>query len=313
MNDKNVIVSTDIGHDPDDFFALCYLQSAGVNIRAITITEGDPHQIALVKMFCKEVGLDIPIGVANIDRASPKEYEGEFEGTSVKEFVGFHYNLLDMYGYPYGAKHDGYGYKVIQDALSTYPDSEIFIIGAPKNFSRFLNVCGSAMQHSHIKQVTFQGGFMAYDAHSYPCKRLEKFEGKATCPSYNPNGDIKGTQTIIESQYIDHIRFVSKNVCHTIVYNREIHDMVKLVDTKNRADEMFIEGMSLYLSKHKEKKFHDPCAAVCMLHPEIAEWVRGTMYYAHGGWGTKPTSNSNSETIAMIDENKFWEYIIDRD
>ena len=76
----NVIINTDIGFDPDDFFALCYLYSAGVNIRAITISAGDPHQIALVKFFCKEVGLDIPIGVADLNRKAPKDHSGKFEG-----------------------------------------------------------------------------------------------------------------------------------------------------------------------------------------------------------------------------------------
>lgn len=35
---NNLIVETDIGHDPDDLFALCYLFSAGVNIKAILLT-----------------------------------------------------------------------------------------------------------------------------------------------------------------------------------------------------------------------------------------------------------------------------------
>lgn len=305
---KNVIVETDIGHDPDDFFALCYLHSAGVQIRAITIHKGEPHQIALVRFLCKELGLDIPVGATKLDVEEPKKYEGEFEGLPVQEFVGFHHNLLTKYGYPHAAKADDYGHKVIADTLDKYPDSELFIIGAPKNVSTYL----SGERARPIDQITFQGGFLGYDVHNIPCERLPKFEGKTTCPSYNPNGDIKGTELIVKSPLIKNIRFVSKNVCHTIVYDKQIHELMKQGLPKNHADELFMSGMDLYLSKHNEKKYHDPCAAVCMLHPEIAKWVRGHLYYEKGGWGTFPNEASNSETIACIDKERLWSFILDK-
>jgi len=307
----NVIIETDAGHDPDDWFSLCYLHSAGVNIRAITITAGDPHQIALVRFFCKEVGLDIPVGVSDLHRKSPdlKSYKGSFEGAEVKEYVGFHYNLLKAFGYPYEAKADDLGVKVIADTFFKYPDSELFIIGAPKNVGKFVKEYPSA----EIGQVTFQGGFMGYQFHDYPCEKLPHFVGKTTYPSYNPNGAKEDTQRIIDFKGIKNLRFVSKNVCHTIVYNREIHSKVRSVPPKNQADVLFIKGMDLYLQKHKEKKFHDPCAAVCMVHPEIGKWVKGKMYYEKGGWGTLPDPESNSETIADIDRESFWNHIINRD
>jgi inosine-uridine nucleoside N-ribohydrolase len=44
----DLIVETDCGHDPDDFFTLCYLMAAGVNLRCITVTPGDSrcHAVA---------------------------------------------------------------------------------------------------------------------------------------------------------------------------------------------------------------------------------------------------------------------------
>jgi glyoxylase-like metal-dependent hydrolase (beta-lactamase superfamily II) len=60
----NLVVETDIGHDPDDFFALCYLAAAGVDIRAVMISPGDPDQIAIARLLCDRLGLEIPIGVA---------------------------------------------------------------------------------------------------------------------------------------------------------------------------------------------------------------------------------------------------------
>lgn len=306
----NVIIETDIGHDPDDVFALLYLHGAGANIRAITIAEGDPYQVALVRLICEQVGLDIPIGVADLNRKNPKQYDGSFEGASVQSYVDYHHRLLKHYGHKLVASADGLGDDIIWETLRKYPDSQFFIIGAPKNTAKYVSrsMLMSDVQ-PHIRQVTFQGGFMGYDVHQHPVKRLDKFVGKTTCPSYNPNGDVNGTLRIIDTDLIDHLRFVSKNVCHTIVYNKEQLALSKQMLPKCPAAEMFLVAMDMYLERHNEKKFHDPCAAVCMLHPEIAQWVRGKMYREKGGWGTRPDTTSNSETIASIDEDAFWSYI----
>ena len=230
-------------------------------------------------------------------------------GATVKEYVGFHHKLLKAYGYPCEATADELGCKVIADTYGQHPDCELFIIGAPKNVGRYIRENPEA----EIKQVTFQGGFIGCQFHNYPCERIDEFVGKTTCPSYNPNGSIKDTQSIIDFKGIKNLRFVSKNVCHTIVYNKQSHGVVLARPPKNMADELFISGMDLYLQKHKEKKFHDPCAAVCMVHPEIGKWVKGKMYYDNGGWGTLPDETSNSETIADIDRVAFWNHIINRD
>jgi len=65
----DLTVETDIGRDPDDFFALCYLFGCGeVDVRLITISPGDPDQVAVAKFVLSEVGLDIPVGVGKKDR-----------------------------------------------------------------------------------------------------------------------------------------------------------------------------------------------------------------------------------------------------
>lgn len=304
----NLIISSDCGHDPDDIFAILYLHSTGVNIRAITIAEGAPHQIALVRFLCKEMGLDIPVGVANLNRTAPKDYNGEFEGRPIKEYVGFHYDLLRKYGYPVEAKGDDLGINVMAETFKKYPDSDVFVIGPPKNLGAYIKTC-----NHEINNITFQGGFIGYSEHNYPCERLEKFEGKKTFKTFNLGGASKQTLDIIASPFVKNLRFVSKNVCHTILYNKETQALQKLVDPKNRADEIFIDAMDLYLKKHNEKKFHDPCAAVCMLHPEIASWVRGRLYYEKGEWGTIPDETSNSQIIADIDRDRFWQHIFDKD
>lgn len=105
-------------------------------------------------------------------------------------------------------------------------------------------------------------------------------------------------------------RCVSKNLCHTIVYDSVMHEKVLSVEVKSRAGELLREGMGLYLKKHPQgKKFHDPTAAVCHLHPEIGEWVDGRLIYDSGKWGTIDLLPYNCKLIGNVDIDKLVEYI----
>ena len=286
----NLIVETDLGRDPDDFFAILYLVSAGVNIRCITISPGDRDQIAVAKFLCKQLGLDIPVGAGKMDRAG-KTSSG-----------GIHYDILEKYRYPLDAAPDGIGDVIIQNTMWQYPDCELFAIGPLNSVRGYL----SKDPTRKFSRCTMQGGFVSYDLHDYPVKRLDKFEGLSTCPTFNMNGDIKGVEVLLASD--TKRQFVGKNVCHTIIYDVLCHEKAKLHPPTNRAYELFHETMGMYLDKHGEKKFHDPTAAVCHLHPEIGKWlIDGQLYRAKGGWGTK--LGGSDSMLVDIDREKLWEYI----
>ncbi len=63
----DLIVETDLGHDPDDFFTLCYLAAAGVRIRAICVVPGDRDQLAIARLLVKTLDLDVPVGASKLD------------------------------------------------------------------------------------------------------------------------------------------------------------------------------------------------------------------------------------------------------
>lgn len=285
----DLIVETDCGHDPDDFFTLCYLASAGVNIRAIVITPGDLDQLAIVRFFCEQVGLVIPIGASKV---STKLSSGSI-----------HHDLLKKYGKSFTGSSDGFGREIIDSTLKTYPDSELFIIGPPQSVGLVLRENPAA-----FKNATMQGGFCGYHLHS-PQVRLPQFEGRASMPTFNMNGDRKGTEALINSS-IPTKRFCGKNVCHTILFDKSVYDSMS--KPKDRASELFMEGMEFLIGgswhKKESKKFHDPVAAVCHLHPEIGTWVRGKVVKAENGWGTIPDENGDY-ILADIDRNAFWNHI----
>jgi inosine-uridine nucleoside N-ribohydrolase len=290
-----LIVETDIGRDPDDFFALCYLIDAGVDIKAVTISPGDPDQVAVTKFLLNYCGLNIPVGVGKIRNKS--------------SVGGVHLEILDMFNAPKTATPDGMGADIIQSVFLAHPDCELFICGP-------LNSVGGFLRNNpnvKINKATMQGGYVSYEDLEkngvFPTRKIEKFISNSTVPTFNLNGDVKSGELFLAADIADR-RFVSKNVCHTIVYDAEIHKRIMGVQPKTKAGSLFRLGMGKYLDRHHEgKKFHDPSAAVCHLHPDIATWVRGDLYRRSGGYGTNINADGRSRMIGALDYDKMWDLI----
>ena len=286
----DLIVETDIGRDPDDFFALCYLIGCGkVDVRLITISPGDRDQVALAKFVLSEVGLDIPVGVGKKDR-------------NKSSVGGVHVEILERYDSPRELEHDGHGPELIEQTLEQYPACQIFACGPLNSVGRFFK------EHPDVPlgRATMQGGFCGYDVHGHDVVTLEKFIGKTTVATFNLNGDLKAVRAFLDARIEDR-RFVGKNLCHTIVYDVDRHQQMST--PRNRAHALFLEGMNLYLEKHPDgKKFHDPLAAVAHLHPEIFTWVTGRLFRQRGGWGTEPAEEGDRIAID-VDRKVFWEHI----
>lgn len=252
----DLIVETDLGHDPDDMFALCYLAAAGASVRAVTIVPGDPDQVAVARLFARVLGADVPVGASHMTGRRPSS-------------GGVHHRLLDHFGLPRAADPDGPGHAVIAAALARYPDAELFIIGPCTSTARYL-----ARPDARVpRRVTMQGGFLGYHLYS-PRVRLPEFEGKESMPTFNLNGDRKGAAVLLAAPVPDR-RFVGKNVCHTLVYDAAVHATLPPPPTGGPAARLFRLAMDLHLETHPAKKWHDPTAAVCHLHPEVGTWVRG--------------------------------------
>jgi pyrimidine-specific ribonucleoside hydrolase len=283
----DLIVETDLGHDPDDFFTLCYLSAVGVRIRAITVVPGDRDQLAVARMLVKLLGLDIPIGASKPD--SRKCSSG-----------GMHHALLDQFGFPREADHDGPGREVIAATLARHPDCAFLVIGPCTSTARHL-----ARPEAIVpRRLTMQGGFLGYHLHT-PRVRLPEFEGKEWMPTFNLNGDRKGAEILLNTP-IPERRFVGKNVCHTLRYDRAFHATMPAADPGNPAQGLFLAGMEAYLREHEAKKWHDPTAAACHLHPEIGTWVRGRVAKIAGGWGTV-ADEAGDLILADLDRDALWD------
>ena len=280
----DLIIETDIGHDPDDFFAITYLAAAGVNIRAILISPGDPDQIAIAKLICDQLGLNIPIGTS-------KENRTKYSSGSV------HYDLLDYYKYSKDGKADGLGVDILENIVKNFPESELFIIGPVSSIGKYLK------KHPEVKfnRATMQGGFLPYENYK-PVVIEEKFIGQQWMPTFNLNGDRPAGVDFLQANIGDR-RFVGKNICHTVMFDAE---KFSLFSPKNPAMKLFCQAGEFYLAKHSEKKFHDPTAAVCHLHPEIATWYDGKTVKMESGWTTIP---GYDKVLADIDYELLWQHL----
>jgi pyrimidine-specific ribonucleoside hydrolase len=283
----DLIVETDLGHDPDDFFTLCYLSGVGVRLRAICVVPGDRDQLAVARMLVQFLCLNIPVGASK--PASNKCGSG-----------GIHYDLLDQFGFPREADPDGPGDEVIASTMAKYPGCEFLIIGPCTSTARYLSRPSALLP----QRLTMQGGFLGYHLHA-PRVRLPQFEGRTWVPTFNLNGDRKGAEVLLRAPIPDR-RFVGKNVCHTLLYDREVHATMPPADIQHPATVLFMAGMQAYLQNHEEKKWHDPTAAACHLHPEIGTWVRGQVQKMEGGWGTVADEDGDL-ILADVDRDALWD------
>ncbi len=284
----NLIVETDIGGDPDDLFAIAYLVAAGVDIRAILISPGDPDQIAIAKFICDQVGLNIPIGVSHLDRN--KNSSGSI-----------HHDLLKNYNYSLKAKSDGLGSDIVESTINSYPDSELFVIGPVSSIGKYFEKNPEA----EVDRATMQGGFLPYSLYR-PNVIHDKFDKCEWVPTFNLNSDRPNAVNFLNANILDR-RMVGKNVCHTILFTKEVFEKREVGQVKNVAAwNLFEEAAILYFQRHDFKKFHDPTAACCHLFPEIGLWFEGRTIKIQSGW-TTVSDNHGDAILAEVDHDKFWQ------
>jgi len=269
--------------DPDDVMTLAMLAThPRAELRGVTITPGGPDQVGLVRHVLKRLGrADVPVGVG----ASKPE----------KRYVSeFHYKWLgridDVPGAPSAE-------EVITSVVNAWPDV-VMLTGA-----KLTNVANFIRKGGKLARAVLQGGF-AGDSLVPVERRLAKFAGRETCPTFNLNGDIDAAFVVLESGVP--CRLVSKNVCHGLAWTPAFHERVRGAKRTAGLDIIF-EGMGVYLrNKSEGKKLHDPFAACCLIEPACAEWAPVEVYRERGEWGSKLALGSSTQITIGADEEAFF-------
>jgi pyrimidine-specific ribonucleoside hydrolase len=271
--------------DPDDFLTLLLLLGhPRVNLRGVTITPGTPDQVGVVRAALAWFERAIPVGVFNIEHAA--------KGSCVSSW---HYAA---YGAMPPSRDAMPGPALLRELCN---EETTLVTGGPlKNLGRALQIEGF-----RLGRLVVQGGF-AGEGVVPPERQLAKFRGMTTCPTYNLNGDPKAALAVIASSAIGSKRFVSKNVCHGVVYDHALHERFAAVKDRSRSMELIHRGMSTYLDGSPDgKKFHDPLAACCAIDGTIGEWAEVELYREKGQWGSRLAPGSGVEIIVGYDRAKF--------
>ena len=277
----DIIIDTDLGRDPDDFLAITWLLAVGYNIKAIVISPGHEDQVAVAKFILNRLGLTIPVGVSKPDKT--KSSSG-----------GSHYKILERYKFAKEAKEDGLGWDIINSVY--HENMELITIGPPTNTGGFL-----FGNDKIFKKITMQGGFLPYSLYS-PQNILDKFVGKNTIRTFNFGGDTRSTNIILERNCHER-RIVGKNVCHTVVCDKE---KLKNFKPHNDAAKLFVEFLTLHLDKKEGKAMHDPIACACHHEPNIGCWLKGNPVQYKNEWGTELDPNG-SDILGDLNHKLFWE------
>ena len=266
----SVIFDMETG-DPDDVMTLCVLAThPRVDLRAVTVFPGGRDQVGIVKHVLNLLGRSgVPVGAGTPKKNAP-------------HVSGFHYKWL---GHIDPADADGPAAEVMVKALK-YEASTLLTGAALTNVHQAFKLDRTAFVQ---KWWTCQGGF-AGDNVVPPEHRLPKFTGRITCPTYNLGGDRTAAETLINCGLFSQIRFVSKNVCHGIIYDRTMHDRIPW-DAHPGLD-LLKQGMETYFKDHSDgKALHDVIAAALAINPQAAKWSEGELFYKKGEWGFNPSED----------------------
>lgn len=267
--------------DPDDAFALALLAThPRSNLVGVTIHPGGPDQVGLVIHILDILGkYNVPIGI------------GEIKSNKARVSL-FHYDWLGQV--PVGIPH-GSATEVIRDVLKSHPNTHL-VTGAA-----LTNIGKAAREVSpFFPEWTCQGGF-AGDNIVPPELRLEKFNGRLTCPTFNLNGDPNAALELLTGipPVIGIRRMVSKNVCHGIIWGPEFNE--KIPSGAHPGLDLIKSGMKHYFERHPNgKALHDVVAAAAALSPSIGTWEKVVPYRQKGEWGCRKPSPDDATPLSEI-------------
>ena len=271
--------------DPDDYFTLLLLIGhPEVNLKAVTVTPGAPDQMGLVKKVLGDFGLNIPIGSFNINH--PKKCVSRW-----------YYHILGNIEPFTNVKQ---GADVIAENCTDYTT---MITGGP------LKNLGAAIEKYpdlKFQRLVAQGGFAGEGV--VPSNlQLDKFKGMKTCPTYNLNGDPRAGLAVLSFGGIEVKRFVSKNVCHKVYYDQELHNRLATIKMRGAIHLFKIyQGMDYYFLRHPQgKKFHAPLAACAAINENIIDWREVEIFREKGKWGSKLCPGSGIWISIDYDRNMF--------
>jgi inosine-uridine nucleoside N-ribohydrolase len=259
--------------DPDDSMTLAVLAThPQVHLTSVSVHPGGTDQIGVVRHILRlldredvRIGAGTPKSIANRVSGFHKNWVGNFEHSEADDTAA----------------------AIMAETLRSYPDCTLLTGAALTN------------PHALFETGTFferwfcQGGF-AGDNIVPKEYRLEKFDGKLTCPTFNLNGNPLAAEALF-SMPMKERRMISKNVCHGAIFTKADAEMLLPFRHLNKGLDLFLKAVDL-----KEKALHDTVAGLLAIDPSKALWTEVIPYRKRGEWGCLEAEDVPDKHPSMI-------------
>lgn len=286
--------------DPDDFMTLLWLADhPGVTLLGVVVTPGSRDQCQLVRWGLDRCGRrDVPIGALH-GTAWWTTADGQKARVS-----SFHYKAYDQGIDQYPVGEVAVGPLLLADLLQR-DDAVTLLVGAPpKNIGKLFQDFPAV----RLARWLQQGGFAGDNLVATP---LAKFKGRLTCPSFNPGGAWRETLALLASPSIQQRLFVSKNVCHGVIWTGALQAGFKERLAASGAPlrvglTLMMAALERFLAdKGQGKAMHDLVAAACALDERVCTFQEVEIYRAKGDWGARAAVNTQTCISVGFDEAHF--------
>lgn len=225
--------------DPDDFLTLLLLLGhPRVRLIGVTVTPGTPDQIGVVRAALSWFGRSIPVGAFDLEH-TPKSGKAPGPGRHGQRGLcvsSWHYKA---FGEMPPSRDAVPGPQLLRELCG--PSTTLVTGGPLKNLGAAIRIPGFS-----LGRLVVQGGFAGEGVVPLE-QQLPKFRGMVTCPTYNLNGDPRSALEVLACSAIASKRFVSKNVCHGVVYDAALHARVTALRGQSPSLERIWHGMEVYL------------------------------------------------------------------
>lgn len=220
--------------DPDDFLTLLLLLGhPRVNLLGVTITPGTPDQVGVVRRALEWFDRKLPVGAFDLEHRPPAKKERLCVSS-------WHYRA---FGDLPPSRDAAPGPDLLRELCG--PGTTLVTGGPLRNLGRAIQRPGF-----QLGRLVVQGGFAGEGV--VPRERqLPKFRGLVTCPTYNLNGDPAAALAVVACPAIASKRFVSKNVCHGVVYDEALHAHVGTLRDRSKSLDLMWRGMEVFLAKRR--------------------------------------------------------------
>ncbi|WP_343634151.1 nucleoside hydrolase [Fluviicola sp.] len=270
--------------DPDDSMTLAILAThPKVHLASVSVHPGGTDQIGVVRHILRLLDReDVSIGAG-----TPKSLASRVSG--------FHQQWVGNFEH---SEADDTAAHIMAKTLHQFPDCTL--------------LTGAALTNPHALFETgvfferwfCQGGF-AGDNIIPKEYRLEKFDGKLTCPTFNLNGNPLAAEALIAIPMKER-RLISKNVCHGAIFTKADAELLVPFRNHNKGLDLFLKAVEL-----KEKALHDTVAGLLAIDPSKALWAEVIPYRKSGGWGCleaekHPDKHSSMITTYIPDLSDLW-------